>query len=314
MFKKIIGRLNDLNSKKVLRTVFSVASIIAVVAGYLTVDGFSVVYRDSMYTADTTFDASFDIVDTGDIVENIETEDLVDGALPAILSSYEYTMKPVTVVTTEEVVNETIKHGYKKVESNKLYKGESKITEGQHGEKKVTYSVITVNGIEVSREIINEEIIKAPVNQIETVGTLRRPGDPVKTSDDVDAISTLKPKEPIALDKNGKPVNYTQVITGKASAYCGHCDSNSTAYFGKNTARPGYVAVNPKQIPYGTKLYIVTPDGKRTYGYAIAADTGGFAKKKPQTRVVDLRMEFSGSKCLCGSFWGVRNVEIYVLK
>ena len=67
-------------------------------------------------------------------------------------------------------------------------------------------------------------------------------------------------------------------------------------------------------IPYGTKLYIVTPDGKRTYGYAVAADTGGFAKKNPQKTVADLRMYFSGSKCQCGSYWGRRNVEIYILK
>ena len=163
-------------------------------------------------------------------------------------------------------------------------------------------------------QVVEEVVIKEAVSQVQTIGTLRRPGDPIMTSEDVKCISTLKPKEPIALDKNGKPVNYTKVITGKATAYCNHCDGNSTAYYGKNSARPGYIAVNPKMIPYGTKLYIVTPDGKRTYGYAVAADTGGFAKKNPQKTVADLRMYFSGSKCQCGSYWGRRNVEIYILK
>ena len=39
-------------------------------------------------------------------------------------------------------------------------------------------------------------------------------------------------------------------------------------------AIPGHIAVNPNVIPYGTKLYITTPDNKVVYGYAVAADTG----------------------------------------
>lgn len=307
MIKRILGFLNGLTSKKIIRSMFLVASIVSIAVGYATLDGFSVVYREEFHYANTTMDAAFSVVDTNDEAET-------DEPLLGMFSSSEYVMKPVTITTTEEVVVETIKHGYKKVYSDKLYKGDTKTTDGEHGEKKVTYSVVTINGIEVSREVIEEVVIKEAVNQVQTIGTLRRPGDPVKTSADVKCISTLKPKEPIALDKNGKPVNYTKVITGKATAYCNHCDGNSTAYYGKNSARPGYIAVNPKMIPYGTKLYIVTPDGKRTYGYAIAADTGGFAKKNPQKTVADLRMYFSGDKCLCGSYWGRRNVEIYILK
>jgi len=68
------------------------------------------------------------------------------------------------------------------------------------------------------------------------------------------------------------------------------------------------VAVNPKQIPYGTKLYIVSHDGKYVYGYAIAADTGGFAKKGRIT--TDLFFHTSRE---CYNF-GVRSVRIYVLK
>ena len=36
----------------------------------------------------------------------------------------------------------------------------------------------------------------------------------------------------------------------------------------------GTVAVNPALIPYGTKLYIASTDGRFVYGYAIATDTG----------------------------------------
>ncbi|MBQ2419946.1 MAG: 3D domain-containing protein, partial [Clostridia bacterium] len=93
--------------------------------------------------------------------------------------------------------------------------------------------------------------------------------------------------------------------TGKASAYT-YGDGNKTAT-GKGV-RPGYVAVNPKIIPYGTKLFIRTPDGKYMYGYASAEDTGGFIYWS-NPRVVDL---FFTSESACRTF-GVRNIEIYVL-
>ncbi|MBR4123359.1 MAG: hypothetical protein IKT93_02940 [Clostridia bacterium] len=44
------------------------------------------------------------------------------------------------------------------------------------------------------------------------------------------------------------------------------------------------------------------------YGYAVAADTGGFIKKHPTG--VDL---FMTSESACVSF-GVRNMEIYILE
>ena len=39
----------------------------------------------------------------------------------------------------------------------------------------------------------------------------------------------------------------------------------------------GVVAVNPSIIPYGTKMYITSPDGSVVYGYGVAGDTGGAA-------------------------------------
>ncbi|MDR1628857.1 MAG: 3D domain-containing protein [Oscillospiraceae bacterium] len=107
----------------------------------------------------------------------------------------------------------------------------------------------------------------------------------------------------LTFNKNGVPLNYSRVIEGKASAY----------YQGTRTATgtkpmPGTVAVNPKQIPYGSKLWIVSSDGRYTYGYAVAEDTGGFTKWS-NGPVVDLYMS---TKSECYNF-GVRNVKIYVL-
>ena len=117
-------------------------------------------------------------------------------------------------------------------------------------------------------------------------------------------VSSLKPSKDFLLDENGIPVNYSKKITGKATAYS--YDAGSLTATGKKV-RTGYVAVNPKQIPYGTKLFIRTTDGKYVYGYASAEDTGGFVKKGKIT--IDL---FFPSTSSCYKF-GVRNVEIYVL-
>ena len=89
--------------------------------------------------------------------------------------------------------------------------------------------------------------------------------------------------------------------------------SRTKAYYGdKGTASgrkpmPGHIAVDPKQFPYGTELYIVSLDGKYIYGYCIAADTGGFVKTNGCT--VDLFMN-TIEECYS---WGHRGVRIYVL-
>ena len=70
---------------------------------------------------------------------------------------------------------------------------------------------------------------------------------------------------------------------------------------------PGHIAVDPKQFPYGTEMWIVSTDGKYVYGYAIAADTGGFVQQK--TFTVDLYMHSYEEACR----WGARQVRIYVL-
>ncbi len=324
MLEKIASYLKALSSKKFLRAALAVATVLCLTAGYVLTDGSAVVSSDNLYEVNTAYGDSDETSSSADLV--VDTEASEDESAEAAtkdeglvfsttLNSEDgkgYTHQPIVITTKYETVTETIKYSYKTVKSDKLYKGESKTTKGQNGEKEVVYCITVVNGIEMTREVEKETVTKEPVAQIETVGTKLHSATAVMTSDDVKAISTLKPKKPIELDAKGQPVSYKKVISGKSSAYCGCCDSNNTAYFGKNSARPGYVAVNPKQIPYGTKLYIVSADGKRVYGYAIAADTGGFAYNG-SGRIVDLRLP-TGSKCECGSRWGIKNVNVYILE
>jgi LysM repeat protein len=83
----------------------------------------------------------------------------------------------VTIITkeknkyTEPIPFETVIK-----ESSDLYKGEKKVTQkGEDGEKEIEVYIARENGVEVTREKINEEIIKEPVDQIELKGTKNRP-------------------------------------------------------------------------------------------------------------------------------------------
>lgn len=65
----------------------------------------------------------------------------------------------------------------------------------------------------------------------------------------------------------------------------------------------GTIAVNPKQIPYGTRLYV------EGYGYGVAEDTGAF--RHTDRFQIDLFMD-TVKECLR---WGrKRNVKVFVLK
>lgn len=100
-----------------------------------------------------------------------------------------------------------------------------------------------------------------------------------------------------------------RVITCTATAYtsapdeCGPWADGYTATGAK--CEVGVVAVDPKVIPLGTKLYIETVDGSFVYGYCSAEDTGGAIKGNK----IDLAMN---TKSDCFQF-GRRQVKVYIL-
>ncbi len=121
----------------------------------------------------------------------------------------------------------------------------------------------------------------------------------------VRAYSTLEVPSGLKLTKDLVPVSYSKKLTGTASAYSG----GGVTATGKNV-RPGYIAVNPNQIPYHTKMWIVSNDGKYVYGYASAEDTGGFIYWTGSSATLcDL---YFSSSSTCYDF-GRRGVTIYIL-
>lgn len=128
---------------------------------------------------------------------------------------------------------------------------------GEEGTQVTTYSQKLKDGQVIFEEAVDTQVLEEPVAQEELVGAQV-------------AISPLD--FGYNFDENGIPIGYTKVLENqKATGYSARAGARTAS--GRH-AVPGHVAVNPEIIPYGTKLYIASPDNSFIYGYAIAADTG----------------------------------------
>ena len=105
--------------------------------------------------------------------------------------------------------------------------------------------------------------------------------------------------------EDGDTLSYKRVISCSATAYTTELQQNKITATG-TVAHVGGIAVDPKVIPYGTRMYIVSASGAWCYGYAVAEDCGGGIKGNK----VDL---FFDTYDECISF-GVRDAVIYILE
>ena len=204
---------------------------------------------------------------------------------------------------TYEETQKTVAVKYKtKVEYDEtMYEEQVKVKQkGKDGEQINYYINKYIDGEFDSAELIKTEVIKDPINKIVIWGSKESLyGGNVARQ----VISELTPPFKIDMDENNRPVKYKKKIVGKATAYC-----TGTITSTGRKAQPGVVAVDPREIPYGTKLYIVSSDNQYVYGYAIAGDTGGFIYNSDT--VVDLYIRgYSEAKR-----FGRRTVEVYVLE
>lgn len=274
-----------------------------------------ITYGNDRYTVKVCGGTVEDVIAKAGIA--VDEHDIISADLNDTVSAGMY-IDIISVDYSFGTAEEEIAPGVDTVYSDDMYVGESVTTEGQAGVKLVTYQTKIVDGVETETAAVSEEILSQPVNAIMTVGTKQKAvatagveysgstgtgnAAGAKSYSGVNSVSSLQPGYDFELDENNRPVNYSKLIKGRATAYYG---GGRTAT-GK-TVQTGYVAVNPKQIPYGTKLYIITSDGSMIYGYASAEDTGGFAKYGKTT--IDLYFNTYGE---CVNF-GARQVEIYVL-
>ena len=216
----------------------------------------------------------------------------------------------ISRVTYEEVTKtEVAAFGTTYKDDAKMYKGATYVkSKGVNGEKDVVYKVKYVEGEKVEEEVISETITEKPVNQVVVRGTKKpEPGYKAASvkvgSKTIKTVSNFKLPEKYTIDENLVPTEYKQKFNGPGTAYHGGYRTST----GK-VPEPGYIAVDPDIIPYGSKLWITSDDGKYVYGYAIAADTGGFAWNGSGT-LADLYFD-SIPECIQ---FGRRAITIYVL-
>ncbi|MCX8130789.1 MAG: 3D domain-containing protein [Clostridia bacterium] len=202
-------------------------------------------------------------------------------------------MKVKVVRVREELISEKTAIAYKTLsrENNHLDKGKQVVVkDGKEGIREKKFRVVFEDGKEVLKELLKDSIIMAPINQIVEFGTIMN----FKTS-------------------RGDVVRYKKEINMRATAY-----TASFADTGKHPGDPGFgitytgvrakrgiIAVDPKVIPLGTKVYIEGVGNTPDYGFAVAADIGSAIKGNK----IDLYFDDSGTV----DRWGVRKVKVYIL-
>lgn len=147
---------------------------------------------------------------------------------------------------------------------------------GRTGLRERLYEATYADGVEVSKNLVGERLVRTPLDRVITVGTL------------------------VQIASRG-PFSGREVLDMVATAYSPFCcrgvdDITSTGM----KAGYGVVAVDPTVIPLGSRLYV------EGYGYAIAGDVGSSIK--------GLRIDLGFNTKREALFYGIRRVRVYVVE
>jgi len=200
-------------------------------------------------------------------------------------------LRIVRVVETLITESETISYNVERRPNNRLDQGvERTVREGKEGIREYLYRVVYEDGVLVTKELVQESVVSAPINKIIEYGTVAQ-------------YTTAR----------GETFRYSKVLNMRATAYTSsYKDTGKTpdhpafgiTYTGIK-ARRGIIAVDPKVIPLGTRVYVEGVGKTPDYGYALAADIGGAIKGD----LIDLYFETQEE----ADNWGLRKVRVYIL-
>ncbi len=272
----------------------------------------------------------------------VGNDDIVTPDVDEWLSdSSQVTVTRVTYTTVTET--EEIPFSVEVEYDSQMLKGQQEVARyGENGEKSIEYRVEAHDGEEVAREIVEEKEVKQPINCIvkqgirdaqnkqeeqaaasesavtasnhtlpstqtenSNTGTLSTAGRsqvwsvPAGIEDDTE--------KKIITAGDGSSFEYTAVIDVTATAYHRIEDGGEITASGTVT-QYGTIAVDPRVIPLGSRLYVVSNGGDQSwsYGPGLAEDTGGLIKGTK----IDLFF-MTGDEA---NDFGIRPAKVYILK
>jgi uncharacterized protein YabE (DUF348 family)/3D (Asp-Asp-Asp) domain-containing protein len=166
---------------------------------------------------------------------------------------------------------------------------------GTEGTERLVVVDTIKDGEVIHTEIITREVLSEPVTEELLTGLAFAEPYSKRHFDEIELV-------------NGIPVNYEFMLSGKSTAY------TAGPTCGTASGRPlvvGSVAVDPRIIPYGSLLYIVTQCGEIVYGAAVASDTGSFIYDTDV--IVDVYMGLTDGNLIHAINWGLKYVDVYVI-
>ncbi len=191
-------------------------------------------------------------------------------------------VKIIRVEKVTDVVEEPVHFAVVTKKDNNLNQGSQEIVkEGKEGLVSKEYEVTLEDGKEISRKLLSQKTLKEKQDKVVAVGTKNM-------------IQTVS-------RGSGNISKEFYVSTTAYTANCNGC-SGRTATGINLRANPNIkiIAVDPRVIPLGTKVYV------EGYGYAVAADTGSAIKGNK----IDV---FFSSKSDAYR-WGRKTVKIKILQ
>lgn len=194
-------------------------------------------------------------------------------------------------VTEElEIVETTIPFEEFIVTNRDLDVGTIKVTqEGEDGLKRTYIKKEYINGVLLSETVDYEVVVAEPIEQVVERGSR----DVILTS-----RGDTRFRKSITMNASAYDLSYESTGKNPGDKWYGITASGTQV-------RPGVVAVDPRVIPLGTKLYIKSLDGTPDYGFAVAEDKGGAIKGNK----IDLFFESAEQV----RQFGRRNVKVYIL-
>lgn len=298
MSKRIKCRFTTLFRRLMLVAAF--AAVIALFAGFVTAKNVYLISDgDMIYTMDGySGDLSEAFVRAGITLGNDDSYEIVQtGSVIRV----DVTRRSVTNRTTyESVAFATIRRA-----SSELPVGtEQVVQEGKNGIRATNTQAVSLFGGEPVEYFRGVSAVAAPVPEIIEYGTGVSQVSQSALSVTDDVLTAVDQETGTLTTLSGQTLSYSKVLTCTATAYTTERQAWKITATG-TTARIGAIAVDPRVIPYGTKMFIVSSDGSITYGIATAEDCGGAIKGSK----IDL---FFNTYEECIQF-GRRSCSVYVL-